>query len=234
MVPRTTDDVIAGSSHNTRNFATPSLNSIKPASVADSIARSSQITRNFAAPSLNIIKPTPVLDWGVDDADARTSVADIIPCVPSNIPRNTASRGTKNDPPNVRTDVNIASVLPTNIASSTGSIVSSSATMDLTGDIQPSTAVVPSHFSWDTSMDPTGDIQPSSAVVPLHFSLDKSMDLLYILKLNSFALKRRTDIIAKVKRIAPHMNLYDTVSYACWEIDAEDLRRSTSVVYSDS
>ena len=83
-------------------------------------------------------------------------------------------------------------------------------------------------------MDPTGDIQPSSAVVPLHFSLDKSMDLLYILKLNSFALKRRTDIIAKVKRIAPHMNLYDTVSYACWEIDAEDLCRSTSVVYSDS
>ena len=40
------------------------------------------------------------------------------------------------------------------------------------------------------------------------------MDLPYILKLNSFALKRCTDIIAKVKRIAPHMNLYDTVSYA--------------------
>ena len=54
------------------------------------------------------------------------------------------------------------------------------------------------------------------------------MDLPYILKLNSFALKRRTDIIAKVKRIAPHMNLYDIVSYACWEIDAEELRRSTS------
>ena len=84
---------------------------------------------------------------------ARTSVADIstkydppdiIPCVQSNIPLNTAS-----------------------------------------------TAVVPSHFSWNTSMD-----------------------LPYILTLNSFALKRRTDIIAKVKRITQHMNLYDTIFYA--------------------
>ena len=38
-VPRTTDDVITGSSQNTRNFVAPSLNIIKPASVADSIAR---------------------------------------------------------------------------------------------------------------------------------------------------------------------------------------------------
>ena len=55
---------------------------------------------------------------------------------------------------------------------------------------------------------------PSTVVVPSHFSWNTSMDLPYILTLNSFALKRRTDIIAKVKRIAQHMNLYDTVFYA--------------------
>ena len=54
----------------------------------------------------------------------------------------------------------------------------------------------------------------STAVVPSHFSWNTSMDLPYILTLNSFALKRRTDIIAKVKRITQHMNLYDTVFYA--------------------
>ena len=48
------------------------------------------------------------------------------------------------------------------------------------------------------------------------------------MKLNSFALKQRVDIISKIKRVSPHTNLSDTVPYACQEIDAEELRRSTS------
>ena len=48
-----------------------------------------------------------------------------------------------------------------------------------------STAVIPSHSSWDTS-------------------------------------------ISKIKRVSPRMNLSDTVSYACREIDVEELGRFTS------
>ena len=62
---------------------------------------------------------------------------------PNTIPRATGNNGsslrtTKNDPPDIQTDVNIALVLPTNIASLTISIALLSVTMYPTGDIQPS------------------------------------------------------------------------------------------------
>ena len=125
----------------------------------------------------------------------------------------------------------IAAGIPT--ADPTGDIASASTTGIITTIVDspctvprmarmdpPDTIVLPSAT---TNNDPTSSIIASSGS-----SWDTSMGLPYILKLNSFALKRRNDIISQIKRVSPTMNLSDTVSYACRAIDAEETRRSTS------